>query len=260
MNDASASPTLDAPQNSGGLQKRFLLLVALAIAAHAALVFLFGATKPIAPRITANVPQLQFANNADELMELDNPTLFALPNARDFSSAVWQKNPGITQPSFRYREEPRWLPLAPENLGAVFAQFVRTNQFGNFSPDFKPAPLFANPAVDLAADLPQNSTLQISGKLAQRKLLASPALPSLPLNDVIAPSKVQLLVDKVGNVASAVLLTSENSAEAASRAEVGDTNAVAFSLKLKFSPAPEITSGEVIFHWHTIPLNTTNAQ
>jgi hypothetical protein len=259
MNDASASPPFDAPQNSGGMQKKFLLLVALAIAAHLALVFLFGAKKPIAPRPATNVPQLQFANSADELMELDNPALFALPNAHDFSSAVWQKNPDITQPSFRYHEEPRWLPLATGNLGATFAQFMATNRFGNFVLDFKPAPTFAAPAVDMTAGLPQSSTLHIFGALAKRKLVASPALPSLPLNDIIAPSKVQLLVNQIGNVVSAVLLPSENAAEAASRVEIADTNAVALALKLKFSPAPEITPGEIVFHWHTLPLITTNS-
>jgi hypothetical protein len=258
MNDASASPPLDAPQNSGGLQQKFLLLIALAIAAHLALIFVFGAKKQIATRPPVNVPQLQFANNADELMELDNPVLFALPNARDFSSAIWQKAPAITQPQFRYHENPRWLPLTTENLGTTFSQFMQTNEFGRFVLDFKPAPLFTAPAVDLTADLPQNSTLQISGALTRRNLISSPALPSLPLNDIIAPSKVQLLVDQVGNVVSVVLLPPENSIEAAGRAAIADTNAVALALKLKFSPAPELTTGQAIFRWYTIPVTATN--
>jgi hypothetical protein len=258
MNDVSASPPLDAPQNSGGLQKKFLLLVVLAIAAHLTLIFVFGAKKQIAPRPPVNVPQLQFANNADELVELDNPALFALPNAHDFSSAIWQSPPGLAQPRFRYHEEPRWLPLAPENLGATFAQFVQTNQFGRFSLDFKPGPLFATPAADLTADLPRSSTLNIAGELARRKLISSPALLSLPLNDIIAPSKVQLMVDRIGNVVSAVLLPPENSIEAAGRDSTADTNAVALALKFKFSPGPELTAGVAIFHWYTIPVISTN--
>ena len=234
------------------------MLVALALAAHLALIFVFGAKNQIATRPPVNVPQLQFAGPADELMELDNPALFALPNVHDFSSAIWQKTPDIARPRFSYHEDPRWLPLPTENLGAAFMQFMQTNQFGQFVLDFKPAPLFAAPVVDLTADLPQNSTLQISGALARRKLISAPTLPSLPLNDIIAPSKVQLLVDNIGNVISAVLLPPENSIEAAGRATIADTNAVALALQFKFSPAPGLTTGQAIFHWYTIPLTSTN--
>ncbi len=259
MNDASASPTLEAPPSSGALQKKFLLLVAFAVATHVSLVFLFGTKKEIAPLPATNVPQLQLAEAGDELLELDNPALFALPNARDFSAAVWQKNPAVPLPSFRYHEEPRWLPLASENLGAAFAQFLQTNRFGNFTPDLKPAPQFAEllPVADDA--LPQRTTLEISGALAQRKLLSAPALPVLPLNDVPAPSTVQVLVNPAGHVASAVLLPPQNVAEAAGRAAAGDTNAVAIALGLRFAPAPQPAFGEIIFHWHTTPLTTTNS-
>jgi hypothetical protein len=105
--------------------------------------------------------------------------------------------------------------------------------------------------------LPKNSTLQISGALARRKLLAAPALPSLALNDVIAPSKVQVLVNESGYVVSAVLLPTDNLLEAASLTK-GDTNAVPLACRLKFAPAPQSTFGEIIFHWHTTPLTLTN--
>ena len=258
MNDATASPPADAPPNPGARQKKFLLLVAFALAAHVALVCLFGTKKNFAPRPVTNVPQIQLANTADELIELANPALFALPNARDFSSAIWQKNPVIAPPSFRYHEEPRWLPLAPETLGAAFSQFMQTNGLGNFRNDFKPPPQFAvvTPGVDSA--LPQRTVLEISGALAARKLLGAPALPTLALNDVIAPSKVQVLVGQHGNVLSAVLLPLENSLEAAGHAERGDTNAVAIAHGLRFAPAPQPTIGEIIFRWQTVPLLTTN--
>ena len=259
MNGSEASPPLDAPKNSGGLQKEFFLLVALAIAAHTALIFLFGAKKPIAPRPPINVPQLQFANRADDLLELDNPTLFALPNAHDFSSGIWQTNADVAQPSFRYREAPRWLPLSPENQGATLAHFLQTNQFGGLVLDFKPAPQIATLNPDFTTDLPKNSSLQILGALAQRKLISSPALPSLPLNDILPPSKVQILVNESGTVVSAVLLPPENSLEAAGRVDTGDAKAIAYALQLKFLPAVQPAFGLAVFHWHTIPLNSTNA-
>ena len=258
MNDATASPTADAPQNSGALQKKFQLLIAFALLAHVALIVLFGTKKNFQPRPVTNVPQIQLANAADELIALDNPALFALPNARDFSSAVWQKNPVIAPPSFRYREAPRWLPLAPNNLGAAFAQFMQTNRFGDFTPDFKPPPQFAVLTSSGASALPQRTTLEIIGALAARKLLSAPALPALLLNDIIAPSTVQVLVDKSGNIFSAVLLPLENSIEAAGRGGLGDTNAVAIARGLRFAPATQPALGEIIFRWQTTPLTTTN--
>ena len=264
MNEASANPSAAAPPpapstpDNGSRQKKFLLLVAFAVATHLALIYLFGAKKKFTPRPVANVPQLQLANAAEELIELDNPTLFALPNARDFSSSVWQKNSVITPPSFRYREAPRWLQLAPENLGAAFAQFMQTNRFGNFRNDFKPPPQFAVLTSSGASALPQKTTLEISGALATRKLLSAPALPALLLNDIIAPSTVQVLVDRSGNVFSAVLLPPENSIEAAGRVGHGDTNAVAITLGLRFAPATQQSLGEIIFRWQTVPFLTTN--
>lgn len=257
MKDVTASPPMDMLPPTGTLQKKFLLLVAFALTTHVALIFLFGTKKQIAPQPVTNVPQLQLGNPADELLELNNPALFALPNSRDFSAAVWQRRPVITQPSFRHAEAPRYL-AQPENLGATFAHFMQTNQFGAFTLNFKPAPLFAEPIAQKPA-LPQRSVRQITGALAQRKLLASPALPSLSLNDVIAPSTVQVLVDKAGYVVSAVLLARENLFESAVQTESGDTNAIVLARQFKFAPAPQSTFGEIIFHWHTTPLTTTNS-
>ncbi len=264
MNDARAIPAAATPPpapstpDTGALKKKFRLLVVFAVATHLALIYLFGAKKNFTPRPVTNVPQLQLADAAEELIELDNPALFALPNARDFSSAIWQKNSVITPPSFRYREAPRWLPLAPENLGAAFAQFMQTNRFGDFAADFKPPPQFAVLTGGGGSGLPPKTTLEIYGALAARKLLSAPALPALPLNDIIAPSTVQVLVDTRGHVFSAVLLPLENSFEAAGHTERGDTNAVAIALGLRFAPATQPSLGEIIFRWQTTPLTTTN--
>ncbi len=261
MNDAAASHALPAePPAADGetSRKKFILLIAFALATHVALIFLFGTKKQMAARPVTNVPQLQLGNAADELLELNNPALFALPNPRDFSAAVWQHSPTIAQPAFRHAEAPRYLEQ-PGNLGAAFAQFMQTNRFGNFALNFKPAPQFAEPVAGVEPALPKNSTLEISGALAQRKLLASPALPSLPLNDIIAPSKIQVLVNPAGTVSSAVLLAGDNLFETAGRTDSGDTNAVRLARQLKFARAPQPTFGEIIFHWHTVPLTTTNA-
>ncbi|MDR3455997.1 MAG: hypothetical protein P4N60_01015 [Verrucomicrobiae bacterium] len=244
----------------GWSRKKILFLIALAVIVHVALIVAFGTKKPFIPKPVTGVPHLQFGNQADELLELDNPALFALPNPRDFAAAVWQKPPAITPPSFRWQPVPGELPQpATNNLGAAFARFMQTNQFGDFPLDFKPPPLFVELTTAFNSVLPPSSLLQISGALAQRTLLARPALPSLDWNDVIAPSKVQVTVDQAGNVLSAVLLPADNAIEAAGRSPKGDTNAVALALSLKFAPATQLALGEITFYWHTTPLTTTNA-
>jgi hypothetical protein len=264
MNDASANlPAMDesGPQSDEGWsRKRILFFIALAMAVHIGLIFAFGAKKPFVPKPVTSAPQLQLAKTPDELMELDNPALFALPNPRDFAAAIWQQAPVITPPSFRWKAAPGELVLTnTENLGAVFNVFLQTNRFGDFQLDFKPPPLLVELLAPTGPALPQSSVLQISGALAQRQLLAKPALPSLEFNDIFAPSKVQVTVDQIGNVIGAVLLPADNAIEAAGRSPKGDTNAVALALGLKFAPAAQLMLGEVTFYWHITPLTSTNA-
>jgi hypothetical protein len=271
MNDAPAD-LLDAPKiqnedwraaqrpGAGWPRKRVIFLVAAVVAAQVVLIFVFGEKKIKPARTISNVPQLQLVDSSSELVALDDPSLFALPNPKDFASVIWLKMPGAKPPSFRWTEPPRWLPLAAENLGGTFAQFMATNRFAGFQMNFKPEPQSAGPLSPVESALPKNSAAQISGDLAQRQLLRPLNLPSLPYNDVIAPSIVQVLVDAAGNVVSAVLLPSENSFEAASRLDIADERALELARAARFAPAPRLTVGKIIFNWHTVPLPATNEQ
>lgn len=230
---------------------RWLALIALIFAAHIGLIFLSGGKKQIAPRAVKNVPVLKLAGNADELLALDDPTLFVLPHQRDFGSAVWLKKYASPPPDFRYAEPPQPLPLSAEKLGATFQQFMRTNFFAGQPPDFKPAPKFGGSILPVEPAPAQNSTLQIEGGLAQRRLLNETGLPSLPYNDVIAPSRVQALVDAAGNVVSTVRLAS-------SGYDAADQRALQVARSLRFASAPQITLGELTFNWRTVPMTATN--
>ena len=242
--------------------RRWLMLIVFVFTAHVVLIFVFGAKKTSAlgavnPR--GGVPHLTLADNSSELMTLDDPTLFALPHGGDFAvTDVLETN----QPSFRWKGPPGELASpAAENLGTVFSRFMRTNQFAGFQPDFKPEPELSKPGLSFAmmTALPQNSTLQITGDLAKRPLRGEITLPSLPWNGVIAPSRVQALVDAAGDVVSAVLLPPDNATEAAGRAEKGDTKALQIARALRFAPASRAMFGELVFNWRTVPVATTNA-
>jgi hypothetical protein len=264
MNDAPANlPTIELggpnPPAEGWSRQRWLTLIALVFAAHVGLIFIFGTKKQIVPSAVKNVPQLQLADNDNELVALDDPTLFALPNAKDFAAAVWLKMPAIAPPDFRWTESPRWLALADGKLGATFVQFMQTNRFAAFQLDFKPPPQLSEPVLPVEPALAQISTLQIAGDLAQRRLLNRLDLPSWPYANVIAPSKVQVLVNEAGNVFSPVLLPPDNGFTAADYYAAADQRALELAHTARFAPAPRVTFGQLIFNWHTVPPQATNA-
>jgi TonB family protein len=242
-------PALVPPaQGEGWSWKKIIFLIALAGLMHVALIFIFGSRKPVVPRAVDKVPHLQLANNADEIVALADPTLFARPNAHDFVTAFWQRLPVVKQPSFNWTEDPRFLPPAPEKFGAAFREFIQTNPPPETPLDFKPEPTFSAPVMVLDDTLPQATTMQISGELARRRRLNEIGLPPIPVNDVIAPSRVQVLVDTAGNVASAILLEPSLNNDA-------DQQALQLARSLRFAPASRLMFGEIIFNWHTVPTN-----
>ena len=264
----NAKTTSSAPENTGnvpgesqpvesGLPKsswtwrKIFFFIGLALIIHVALICFFGTKKQIVPRQVANVPHLQLASDADEFIALANPTLFALPNPRDFGSVIWLKIPAVTPPSFRWDEPPQWLPFNPKNPDV--AQFAQTNAIPEIQLDVKPLPELSAPAPALGTALPQNSTLKILGNLAQRVRPGPVALPSLPDNDVIPPSKIQVLVDTTGNVVSAILLPLTDSLETEERYGPADQRALEIARRLRFTPARRLMFGEIIFNWRTVP-------
>lgn len=244
------------PEPSGNkrwTRSRWLTLVILIFAAHVGLLFAFGARKPVVPQAVANVPMLKLADNANELITLSDPTLFALPHPMDYMPVLRPQTSDLTQPSFRWTEPPGWLPLPVEALGADFDEFMQTNRFAGLELQLKPALILSTPVLPLDPVLPQASTLQVEDGLAQRQLLTPLDLPSWPYADVLAPSVVQTVVDAAGNVASVVLLPPGSGWDNA------DRRALELARTARFAPGPHLTIGRLIFHWHTVPPPATNA-
>jgi len=269
MNEAAAnSPGLAKPQppgdgwpveprNQGWSRNRWLAVITLIFATHVALICLFGQKKPAVPRAVTNVPMLRLANDVDEPLALNDPTLFALPHQRDFASAVWLKLPAVKSPSFRWTEPPRWLPLSADDLGATFGRLMQTNRFATYRLDFRPALALSTPVLPVEPMLPQDSTMQIGGELARRQLPAEITLTNWPVAAVIAPSVVQVLVDAAGNVISTVLLPPGSGFTATDQYNDADQRALVIARTLRFTPSPGPTIGRIIFNWHTVPPETT---
>lgn len=233
----------------------FILLLAI----HLGLLFVFSDKKPLAVRPVTGVPALKLADARDEFIVLNDPTLFALPHPNDFVTPVWNQPPVLTPPAFYWTEPPRWLSLAAPQLGATFGRYMATNQFAAWTPDFKPEPQFSTPALPVTWALPQRSTLLVRGELARRPLLNCISLPDWPETDIIAPSKVQVLVNSLGQVVSAVLLAPDYGFETAPHDDKADQQALALAQAARFGPAPQSTLGQLIFTWHTVPATPAPA-
>ena len=244
-----------APQEPQSWSNRhWWSVIALAVAAHFALVCIFGAKNGRPVRPVERVPFLQIARPGDEWMGLQDPTLFALPHPHDFAAATVAEWPLIAPAPLRWTTPPHWLALSSTNVGQSLGQFLKTNQNLAWELNFKPEPQFSQPEVSYVGPLPQNSSYRLRGELAHRSLLSPLVLSNWPSADVIAPSKVQVLVDPAGKVISAVLLPADYGFESANRDDAADQAAVNLARGARFTPARELTVGQIIFNWHGVPL------
>ncbi|MGA9776799.1 MAG: hypothetical protein WBS33_00855 [Verrucomicrobiia bacterium] len=236
---------------------RWLLLILIVLAAHVVLIVMFGTRKPITPMAVKNAPKLELAAGSSEWLMLNDPTLFALPNVEGFAGPAWLEPPHVQFHQLEWTEPPRWLQLPAGELGAVFNQFMETNRLATLKFELKPPPRFTVPLVPLEPKFADTSTLRIEGDIARRPLLTPMKLPSWPYADVIAPSKVQVLVNAAGEVVSAVLLPSNNSVEV--HDAEADQRALELARAARFAPASDLTFGKLIFHWRTVPPPATNS-
>jgi TonB family protein len=242
---------------------RWALLVLAIFAIHVGLILAFGDRKPIVPRVPEFVPGLFMVEGREELLELQDPTLFALPHARGFSGAAWVQTTHRRPEFYRWNEPTPWLALSPRALGQAFSQFMETNAFAGFAPELKPkARQIRSRSIDPARFVTDaKSLLRVEGQLASREMLNTVSLPSWPAADLLAPSLVQVLVDASGRVVSAVLLPPGSGAAEA------DHYALEVAKSLRFDPVGQEGSGQpstgwvrgrLVFQWHTAPLEKTD--
>ncbi|MDE3097979.1 MAG: energy transducer TonB [Verrucomicrobiota bacterium] len=227
---------------------RWLFLVPAVFLAHVILIFVFGQRHFPPPRPVSKVPQLTLAAPG-QWIALNDPTLFALPHASDF---IPLQAPAMPSASFQKIGQPRWLPLAPDTLGAAFDRFMRTNFPAAAPLNFKPPPASYAPSFAFQTAFPDRSTLRIQGGLARRRLLNSLPLSVWPCDDVLAPTKLQVLVDASGDVVSVLNVQS-------SGLPAADRHALELARMARFSPGSHPALGVMIFNWLTVPPPATHA-
>lgn len=238
--------------SSSWSRKRWWTLVLLVFAAHLGFLLAFGNRQTIPRRAVSPVTVTSLAHRESELLELDDPMLFALPSLHGVAGQAWQKTPVMAFSPFRWSEAPRLLPLQPDHLGHAFGRFMQTNSFARMVFESKPEPVTVLPAALELTDPPMtNSTLRITGALAHRRWLNPPALRSWSGADLLTNTVVQALVNPDGNVFSATFLVPLGSG-------TNDQNAAEYALQVvrgaRFAPdrsAAGPTLGTLIFEWHT---------
>ena len=234
---------------------RWGLALVLVLAMQMGFIFAFSDRSPVASPQKKLSPTIRLATGTrDELLLLSDPTLFVLPHRQGFSGETWLKIPPLTTSPFQWTEARQWLKLGEEELGATFNHFMGTNFFEAARFEMMPSPELTRVDVEPEIIISGKSSVHLGGALVGRGLRAPVEVPPWPYEDVIAPSRVQVLVDGAGNVIDALSLPSENPNEPATRLnKEADQNAVRLAKTARFEPMPkggtDVTVGEMIFDW-----------
>ena len=213
---------------------------------------------PIMPRNAAVGPVIHMSGpQTSEWVLLEDPTLFALPHAQDFSGAAWLRFAPLEFHPSDWSEPARLFALPVAELGAGFINFIQTNAAPSFPTILVPEPKMTMPAATVSSPLMVPSRLQVEGDLAKRRLVSRFTLPAWTHSDLLTNSAVQVLVDARGNTVSAVLLPPGSGAREA------DQQALDLARSARFEPVPGaptgLTVGRMVFLWETLPLETTNS-
>ena len=185
-----------------------------------------------------------------ELLELEDPFLFASASWNGFSGEAWLRPAKWTVPETGRRMEPKFLKLSeartinPREDAERSFVFVQRRRAGAILPEFEVS----------AKALDQVSALKLSG--FQNRTLAVPLpLPVQYHSDVVSSTEVEALVDRDGLVISARVIENSGSVKA-------DADALALARRARFTPSKSGENvaelGKLIFEWYALDLSHTN--
>jgi hypothetical protein len=246
-------------------RSRWFISILLVFAGQIGLLLALRSRTPMVPPAPAPKLSISVATEPDEILALNDPTLFLLPHREGFSGEAWRKTPRLEFQPADWSERPRPLPWTGQPPGEDFAISIRSNAVTGFQPFAIPEP---GPEPEYSPDEPMatNSTVRIEGALKERRLLTRFTLRSWPNKDLLTNSVVQVQVDARGDVFSAVLLAPPSDQRSAA-----DRLALELAKRARFEPvqpvgpgrmkssAPELMTGTIIFEWHSLPLPPTNS-
>jgi TonB family protein len=248
-------------------RRRWVLAVALVFFAQVGLIFWLGEKKPASPRPPAPAPVLQLASRYDpEFLALIDPSLLALPHPQGFSGLAWLNPRPLEPASFDWSEEPRWLQLATNRLGADFSRIVQGDFALSGSAAAAPEPEFGAPFLEPLFRPDTPSRLTVYGALSDWRFVTPFELPAWPPRqasatdpDLLTNTVVQLLINADGRPLSATVLSSSGSAAADAFALVQLRSARLEPPDSSGQVPPEagllnqLLWGRFVFEWRTLP-------
>jgi TonB family protein len=254
-------PTTAAPASWSG--RRWLITIGVVLAGQVSLVFWLS-DRPSAPPITRPAPRLiQFAGDprlqptTSEAPWLADPAQFALVSAEGFSGPVWLRLPQFQRPAKGWSEPPDWLTQEVVQLGAGVRSLTPPAPTGMVTLAEKPASVFTA-LPKLRPTSATNSIVQVEGDLARRRLLTPLDVPRWAHNDVLLPTRVQVMVGANGVVQAATLLTRSGLPLADQRA-LELARAAAFEAVNPPAQGSGLTWGTMIFRWQHLEAGATDA-
>lgn len=247
-------------------QRRWWFFIALVFSVQVGLIFWLSDKSQARPRRPGLVPALRLAGNVPaDLLALNDPTLFALPHRQGFSGLAWLRIPRPPFRSFEWSEDPRWLQISVQRLGAVFGRVMEPDDQNSLPTLARPVPQLTIGEIPLPRADTGRSLLRLEGDLARRRLSTPISLPSRSSGELLTISIVQVIVGANGRLASVPILLPPGS---------GDKDADDYALRqvktARFdpvttsepgrssNPVTHLTWGRMVFEWHTVSVPLTN--
>jgi len=200
------------------------------------------------------------------LFHLMDPTLYSRASSEGFSGSVWLDVKPIEHRSAGWSDPPQFLKFNQDPLLSDLERFGLANQphRRTVSDTLGGG---AETRVELSNQLipSSSSVFEMIGDLRRTNLRSIPAIPSIELNGVLAPSIILLQVDQRGRVFSANLTGTSGQANADQQA-MRIARALRFDVAEGFSPTTSnrdfnnLRRTKLIIHWATlsVPAQTTN--
>lgn len=242
-------------------RRRWIAVVLAFFALHLGALFLVSSRQEKVQRRAesrASVRWLTDAAGARKLLDvllLTDPAQFAMVHPGGFSGAAWLRTQSPEYRPAEWTDTERSLAQPIQLLGGAFRQVSSVGEQRVFDPVRKPAlppPALVVPQPPLRL----RSQMVVEGAARLRSLMQPPLLKSWPHSDVLADTRVQVMVTAEGLVFTPRLVVTTNAKDSVQRE--ADLHALELSRQLRFEAAPKASrasvEGVIVFQWHTTAL------
>lgn len=255
--------TGERPKRGTSRIKMWFAIVAV-FAAQVGLTFWLGTPPPVKHFQPPVLPVIHMADSrSQDLLAINDPTLFVLPHRDNFSGDAWLKMVPRKFSPTNWTEPARPLELPREQLGSAFVAFMQTNRPPRFQPRIESGLDTAEAAAPPLPPISVPSRMFVEGDLTKLRLLTPLHLPPQTNSDLLTNTVIRMVVDAQGYPYSSVIWAKSGNDDVDALALTNFARRVRFSPPeaeaLGIIPTNKMVSGKLIFEWLTVPPAPTNA-